>query len=152
MSFLSCKQCGYSLKLTIFKCPNCGALRMIPIPWFVVGISLVIIIGIFIKSFHSSYENKLRYNTSLEYTLDNIIFGTVLMPDFTIKNLNNIPIKDIIIQCDEINSNGTLIDSMKSTITDIVPAKGTKIVQKLVMGNIASPSSIKCRIVSVKSS
>ncbi|BCA94440.1 hypothetical protein TUM19329_08010 [Legionella antarctica] len=153
MLLLSCKECGQQLKLDAFKCPSCGSTKTTNIKWLLVGvISLVIIIAIFIKISNSSHENKLRNNTSLEYTLNNLLFGTMLAPDFTIKNLNNVPIKDITIQCDELDSRGSLIDSMKNTINDTIPAKRTKKFQELNMGYISNPSSINCKIISVDGS
>jgi RNA polymerase subunit RPABC4/transcription elongation factor Spt4 len=150
MLFLSCKECGHSLKLDAFKCPNCGSTKTTNIKWLALGvISLVIIIGIYIKISHLSQEHKLRNNTSLEYTLNNLIFGTPLTPDFTIKNLNDVAIKDITIQCDELASDGSLIDSMKNTLTVTIPAQGTQSFQRFYMGNISNPSSITCKIISV---
>ncbi len=150
MLLLSCKECGHQLKIDALKCPNCGSTKTTNIKWLLLGvISLVIILGISIKISHSSHEDKLRNNTSLEYSLNNLIFGTLLTPDFTIKNLNDVPIKNITIQCDEIDSNGSLIDNMKNTITDTIPPKGTKTFQKFTMGYISNPASITCKIISV---
>ena len=150
MLLLSCKECGHPLKLDAFKCPNCGSTKTTNIKWLVLGvIGLVILIGIYLKISHLSHESKLRNNTSLEYSLNNLIFGTPLMPDFTIKNSNDVPIKDITIQCNELDSDGSLIDSMKNTITDTIPAHRTQDFQKFYMGNISNPASITCKIISV---
>ncbi|MCL9685066.1 hypothetical protein [Legionella maioricensis] len=151
MLLLSCKECGHQLKLDAFKCPNCGSTKTTNLKWLLLGvISLVIIIAIYMKISHLSHESKLRKNTSLEYTLNNLIFGVPLTPNFTIKNLNDVAIKDIAIQCDEIAYDGSVIDNMKNTIGDTIPAKGTKIFQKFYMGNISNPASITCKIISVE--
>lgn len=150
---LSCKECGHQIDLVASKCPNCGSRTTTNLRFLIVA-ALLVIIWIFIKLIHTSPVNidqGARDNTSLQYTLNSLIFGTALTPDFTIKNLNNVPIKNIAIKCDEINSEGAVVDSMNNTISQTIPAKGTRTFLSFDMGSIINnqTSTINCIIISV---
>lgn len=150
-SILSCKECGHQIELTALKCPNCGSKKTTNVKWLSGLIILVIIIILFIKFTSSSHGSMLQKNVTLKYTLNTLIFGTSLTPDFTIKNLNHVPIKDITIECVELASNGSKIDSLKNTIFEVIQPQETKIFQKFDMGYIGNQTaSITCDIVSVE--
>ena len=71
----------------------------------------------------------------------------VLIVDFTIKNHNSSPVKDIKVVCDGYAQSGTKIDKNKRTIYVKIPAKANYKVNNHNMGFISSDvSAIKCRV------
>lgn len=150
MSLLSCLKCGHEIRLEESQCPNCGSKRTIYMRCLILIILLIIIWFIIRPANTTAPVSIARNNTTLKYTVNSLIFGTALTPDFTIKNLNNFPIKNITINCDEIDSNGKIIDSMKYNISEVIPSKGTKTLLQIDIGNISNQTtSITCNITSV---
>jgi len=148
---LLCKECGHQIGWTALKCPNCGSDKTTKMRLILGGVILLAIFVLFMKVSSSSKEDTLIKNMTIKYAIENLIFGTPLSPDFTIKNLNNVPIKNITIKCDELTSNGSKIESSKNTIPDVIQPQESKVFKDIYMGNIeVRTASINCTIISVE--
>lgn len=80
-------------------------------------------------------------STNLDFNWRKVGFDSVMEADFTITNKSSYAIKDITIECTHSAKSGTIIDSNKKTIYDVVPANSTKTFSKFNMGFINSQVS-----------
>lgn len=76
-------------------------------------------------------------------------FGTVLMIGGTINNSSDYDIKDPRIRCELSGPSGTTVGSVRETLYEVVPAKGSKRFRELNMGFLSSSqvSRFVCEIV-----
>lgn len=148
---LLCNDCGHKLEPTALKCPNCNSQKTIKIRLLLVVIILMLFLVMYLRHSHSAHENKILEKISLKYTTNTLIFGTSLTPDFTIKNLNTFPVKNITIKCDELTANGSIIDRLDSTITDVIQPQESKVFLNVDMGSIDNQTaSVTCTIFSAE--
>ena len=68
-------------------------------------------------------------------------FGNVMIADFTIKNPTQYRFKDFEIKCTHSAPSGTVIDSNRRTVYEIVEPKSTKVIKQMNMGFINSQAS-----------
>jgi hypothetical protein len=68
-------------------------------------------------------------------------FGNIMIADFTIKNDNDLPVKDFEIVCKHFAHSGTEIDSNTRTLYETVPAHGTRTFREINMGFINSQTA-----------
>jgi hypothetical protein len=77
-------------------------------------------------------------------------FGNVLFANFTIKNSNDVDVKDIVIECSCYAKSSTLLGSNRKTIFDIFPAKATRTIYRFNMGFIhPQTDKVGCNIISI---
>lgn len=78
-------------------------------------------------------------------------FDAVMIADFTFRNDNPFPVKDLTVRCIHSAPSGTEIDRNTRVIYEIVPAHGTKLVPHFSMGFIASQAtSSRCSVIDFK--
>jgi 5-keto 4-deoxyuronate isomerase len=65
-------------------------------------------------------------------------FENIMLADFVFKNDNDFPVKDLTVECIHSAPSGTQIDQNTRTIYEVIPAHGTKSIQKFNMGFIHS--------------
>jgi hypothetical protein len=68
-------------------------------------------------------------------------FDSVMLADFTIRNRNDFPVKDITITCVSSGNSGTEIDRQRKTIFDVVKAKKRRTFHGVNMGFIRSEAT-----------
>ncbi|MEW6485781.1 MAG: zinc ribbon domain-containing protein [Pseudomonadota bacterium] len=157
-----CKYCAMMISKDAKICPHCRKKQ---------GWSLVakIIIGFFILIALSAIGNLGRESTTNQTEIAPVIspkeavsdkvrivnftwtkagFDNIMEADFTIINDSEYRIKDIVIKCEHAAKSGTVIDSNRRTIYDIIEAKSIKEFSKFNMGFIHSQAeSSGCAIV-----
>jgi len=63
-------------------------------------------------------------------------FDNVMLADFTLKNSNSFPVKDVVVTCEHTANSGTQIDSSTRTIYEAIKANGSKAIRRFNMGLI----------------
>lgn len=77
-------------------------------------------------------------------------FENVMLADFTIKNGNDFPVKDITITCTHSGNSGTEIDRNTKTIYEIVKPRKKRTFHEVNMGFIHSQATqSRCKVVGV---
>jgi len=78
-------------------------------------------------------------------------FGSVMLVDFKVANLNPYAVKDFELTCTHYAPSGTVIDSNTRIIYEVIPANDSKKVKDFNMGFIHSQAaSSSCEITSVE--
>jgi hypothetical protein len=94
----------------------------------------------------SRYAGQRRRRRRTE--LAEIKLGRVVEGGFTLKNPNDVPIKDVDITCTVTAPSGTAIHHYRFTIFDIVPAKGEKVIKNYKFGYWPQQGErVGCRVV-----
>lgn len=88
--------------------------------------------------------------TIADYTWGKVGFGTVGQGNFTIKNDNAFPVKDVHVRCSFYGNSGTQVSSSDATIFEVVGAKKSRTFKEVNLGFI-HPQSTKasCRVIDV---
>lgn len=68
-------------------------------------------------------------------------FGAVMIATFVLKNVNEVAVKDIEVTCEHSGNSGTMIDTNKRTIYEILKAKSSKTVTNFSMGFVHSQAT-----------
>ena len=153
MALRPCRECKKEISTDAKVCPNCGKK---------VGMSsasgcLVVFLGLIILGGMSSVlrnsedgvttpkvdptpkvepKNIALSQVSLKFHWTKEGFDNIMQANFTIKNESVYDVKDLEINCEHYAKSGTLIDSNKRTIYDVVKAHSTKQFKNFNMGFI----------------
>lgn len=66
-------------------------------------------------------------------------FGTVMVATFKVRNGNAVPVKDIVVSCDQYGPSGTLISTATKTIYRELPPKAETTIENFNMGVRSHP-------------
>jgi hypothetical protein len=153
MALRPCKECQKQISTDAKVCPNCGkAIRSSSSSGS--GCLLAILILILIGAVGSVVQHQSEHGTASSPTVNPKTpalsqlkfdyrwrkggFGSVMEADFTLKNNSDHDIKDFEITCEHFAKSGTLIDSNKRTVYDVVKAHATRKFSNFNMGFIHS--------------
>lgn len=163
MAIIKCKECGGEVSTKAKECPKCGAVvkrKTSAVTWLLV-ILFALCVG-YIASGPSTTTTSLGSSsaksqasvrdvaikeTKLDFSWSKAGFENIMEANFTIQNKSRYDIKDITITCVHSAKSGTVIDTNKQTIYDVVKVNSTKKFQNVNMGFIHSQAhSSSCYI------
>jgi len=164
MALVKCHECKHEISKKAKACPNCGAKprRTSLFTWLVLIVFIFWCIGQIGGSNNGvgSQGNSATAPTAidrkaealqkmqLEFDWGKGGFDSVMIANFTIKNMGNYDVKDLEVKCTHSANSGTVIDSNDRTIYEIVKAHSTKKVNDFNMGFIHSQAArSRCEIV-----
>lgn len=172
--FLECKKCGKRILKKIKVCPHCGEKqkKISTLKWIGIFFITLFVIGFINTSSNDvsspvnssktiSFYEKAALEVSrseegmkkvkLDFEWAKTGFGNIMDATFIITNNNSFQIKDIEIECQHYAKSGTIIDSNKRTIFDVVPANSKKIFDNFNMGFVhIQAASTSCHIKKIK--
>ena len=139
MALRPCKECQKQISTDAKVCPHCGktigSRSGNGCLLAVLGVLLIGAIGSVVQreSEHGTASSPTvdpkttaLSQVKLDYRWRKGGFGSVMEADFTLKNNSDHDIKDFEITCEHFAKSGTLIDSNKRTIYDVVKAHATR--------------------------
>jgi hypothetical protein len=167
MAMKKCDECNTEISSKAEQCPKCGVKAKKKTSFLTWVFTIIIGLGIFgyisghgggsaataASSTGSSgpTPSSAQKNTKLDFTWKKAGFDNIMQATFTITNTNAFPVKDIEVLCEHSANSGTVIDSNRRTIYDIVPANGKRTFKDFDMGFIHSQASkTSCGIESLK--
>lgn len=157
-ALIKCKACAKEISKNAKACPSCGEVppkKTTLTTWFVTVIIGFIALGAILPDNTPSSSvpplPRLESKTDIEkLSWRKGGFDNVAVVDFTIKNNNTTPIKDIEVACDAVAASGTALGTVRETIYETIAPQKTKRVRDLNMGFIHTQTkSIGCRITAV---
>ena len=153
MAMTKCKECGVEVSTKAKECPKCGApvkRKTSLVTWLVVALVGFWVIGYIARGPSTSTSSTsaakseptprevAMKETKLDFSWGTAGFGNIMQANFTIQNKSKYNIKDITIKCIHSAKSGTVIDTNKHTIFDVVKANSTKKFPDVNMGFINS--------------
>lgn len=163
MALVKCKECGADVSTKAEACPKCGAKVPKGMGWgtkLFLGIVGVGVIGALAeksgggaaggaggKTTSTAAVAKSPKEVALEkVTIEKLDWrkeagGNIMVVDITFKNSGMRDVKDIELRCDHASNSGTVIDSNKRTIYELVRAGKTFRAKDFNMGFIHSQAA-----------
>ncbi len=164
MAMTNCRECDHPISKKAQACPSCGATKKKKTSLFTWLVLLLFVIwvagympdgvtdkkGVASPNGHVDYtpKSEIMKNVELDFSWGTKGFGNIMNANFTITNNSNIAIKDVDIECSHFAKSGTLIDSNKRTIYEIVDAGETKQFNDFDMGFIHSQANESSCVIS----